>query len=75
MSKDTTEPKSVQELETWQICEELSRVSTIKKELKGQKLKGDEPDPDTGYTLNDMQVYENELLKEIRSRTHKKEII
>lgn len=64
---------TVGDLETWQICDELSRVLAIKGELKEQNLKDDEPDLDTGYTLNDILHYEEELLKEIRSRQCKKE--
>lgn len=62
------EPKTVQELKTWQICEELSRISAIKTELRSSCLNAQEPDPDTGYNLSDILRYEQALLKKVRSR-------
>lgn len=68
MKTTSTEPKSVQELESWQIFEELSHVQAIKMELKSLKFKGDQLDPDTGYNLNGILRYEEDLLREIRAR-------
>ena len=68
MKITNTEPRSVQELESWQILEELARIGAIKDELKALNLKADQSDPDTGYNLNDILLYEEDLLKEIRAR-------
>ncbi len=68
MKKTNTEPRSVQELETWQILEELSRITAIKSELRTLNLKKNQSDPDTGYNLNGILLYEEDLLKEVRTR-------
>lgn len=69
MKKTNTEPRSIQELESWQILEELSRIAAIKDELKALNLKADQSDPDTGYNLSDILLYEEGLLKEVRDQT------
>ena len=68
MKKTNTEPRSIQELESWQILEELARIAAIKDELKALNLKADQSDPDTGYKLSDILLYEEGLLKEVRAR-------
>lgn len=68
MKKTNTEPRSVQELESWQILEELARIAAIKDELKALNLKADQSDPDTGYNLSGILLYEGVLLKEVRAR-------
>lgn len=42
MKKTNTEPRSIQELESWQILEELAHIAAIKDELKALNLKADQ---------------------------------
>lgn len=55
-------------MQSWKICAELRQIVQIKSELKAQKLLEHEPDPDTGYSMHDICLYEDALLKEFRSR-------
>lgn len=58
----------IAELPMGMIIGELENIKSIKRDLEVQGLKFNECDADTGYSLEHIQIYQQLLLKEMRSR-------